>query len=285
MKKMLLAAVSFVGGLASSAMAADMPPVPLPPPVPICIWCGFYVGVNIGYTNSIDTYDTNGTVGYINPTNPTSAAAIAGALATLGTVSFSPSSNGFIGGGQAGYNWLFGVILAGLETDFQGLVADGSRTVTPIAALSGIAGQYTSTNIATENLAWLGTVRARAGVVFAPTWLVYLTSGLAYGQVAGTTGITATLPGNPLFPTASGISSFSEIRAGWTVGTGFEWMFAPGWIARAEYFHYDLGTAATSFTLTQTNLAAGGAPWGSAVITTSKRFDGEILRGGVSYKF
>jgi outer membrane immunogenic protein len=285
MKKLLLSTVAF-GALAGPAIAADMMPLPVAPPVAVCIWCGFYVGVNMGYTNSIDTYDTNGTVSFINPANPANAVAFAGALATLGTASFSPSNNGFIGGGQAGYNWQFGAILAGLETDFQGLVAGGSRTINPVVPLSGLVGSYTSTNIATENLAYLGTVRGRAGFVFAPTWLVYATGGLAYGQVSGTTGITTTVsPGNPLFPTASGVSSFSGIHIGWTAGAGFEWMFAPGWIARAEYLHYDLGTATSSFTLTQVNLAAGGAPWGSAVITTSKRFDGEILRAGVSYKF
>jgi outer membrane immunogenic protein len=285
MTKMLLAAVSF-GALASQAIAADMPPVPLPPPVPVCIWCGFYVGGTIGYTNAIDTYDTAGTVSYFNPANPGNAVAYAGALATIGTASFSPSTNGFIGGAQAGYNWQFGGFLAGLETDFQGLVANGSRTVTPIAPLSMVAGQYTGTVVANERMGFLGTVRGRAGFVFAPTWLFYATGGLAYGSASGSTGINATVSsGNPPFPTAGGISSFSGTRAGWTAGAGFEWMFAPGWIARAEYLHYDLGTATSSFTLTQTNLAAGGAAWGSAVITSTRRFDGEILRAGVNYKF
>jgi outer membrane immunogenic protein len=285
MKKMVLNVVSF-GALASSAMAADMPPLPVAPPVPICMWCGFYVGMNLGYTNSIDSYNTAGTVSYVNPANPTEAAAIAGALATAGTGAFSPSTNGFLIGGQAGYNWLFGAFLAGVESDFQYLIANGSRTITPIVPLTGAVGQYTATMAATEKLTYLGTFRGRAGHLFAPTWLVYGTAGLAYGSAWGTTAISATeSSGNPPFPTASGTSSFSGMHVGWTVGTGFEWMFAPGWIARAEYLHYDLGAATSSFTLTQFNPAAGGAPWGSAVITSSRRLDGEILRRGVSYKF
>jgi hypothetical protein len=41
----------------------------------------------------------------------------------------------------------------------------------------------------------------------------------------------------------------------------------------------------TSFTLTQINLAAGGAPWGSAVVTSNTKIDGDIVRAAVSYKF
>jgi outer membrane immunogenic protein len=35
--------------------------------------------------------------------------------------------------------------------------------------------------------------------------------------------------------------SFSETRAGWTLGGGLEWMFAPHWTHKAEYLYYDLG--------------------------------------------
>jgi outer membrane immunogenic protein len=31
-------------------------------------------------------------------------------------------------------------------------------------------------------------------------------------------------------------------RAGWTVGAGGEWMFAPNWSVKAEYLFVDLGT-------------------------------------------
>jgi outer membrane immunogenic protein len=36
-------------------LAADMPLKALPPaPVPVCTWCGFYVGGNAGYVNARD---------------------------------------------------------------------------------------------------------------------------------------------------------------------------------------------------------------------------------------
>jgi outer membrane immunogenic protein len=32
------------------------------------------------------------------------------------------------------------------------------------------------------------------------------------------------------------------IKAGWTVGIGTEWMFAPSWTAKLEYLFADLGS-------------------------------------------
>src|SRR6516165_4424266 len=57
MKKFLLTSAAF-GTLALPAMAADAPvyaPIPVPVynapiPVPVCIWCGFYLGLNAGGT-------------------------------------------------------------------------------------------------------------------------------------------------------------------------------------------------------------------------------------------
>jgi hypothetical protein len=78
--------------IAAPAMAADMP---LKAPEPICVWCGFYVGGNIGYgfgstRASGDTYYTG---------NITVPPGITG-LWTL-----SDNLSGVLGGGQVGYNF------------------------------------------------------------------------------------------------------------------------------------------------------------------------------------
>ena len=51
-------------------------------------------------------------------------------------------------------------------------------------------------------LPWFGTVRGRAGYLVTPTWLIYGTAGLAYGEVQG------------------GASGFSNMRVGWAAGGG-----------------------------------------------------------------
>ncbi|HEV2566391.1 MAG TPA: porin family protein, partial [Microvirga sp.] len=52
MKKILLSSVALLG-LATGAMAADLPsrraPAPVVAAVPVFTWTGFYVGVNAGY--------------------------------------------------------------------------------------------------------------------------------------------------------------------------------------------------------------------------------------------
>jgi outer membrane immunogenic protein len=104
--------------------------------------------------------------------------------------------------------------------------------------------------------------------------------------VSGNTTINAAESlGNSPYPPVAGASGFSGTRAGWTAGAGIEWMFAPRWIVRAEYLHYDLGSVSTGFTLTQVNLVVGGAPWGAAVVTSNTKIDGDIVRAALSYKF
>jgi len=135
MKKLFLAGLA-VGALVAPAVAADLPlnaPVytKAPPPAP-CIWCGFYVGANVGGTwssnnsvavNSIPTQDFGGPSNY-------AAASAAGAS---GSVPVGGRS-GFMGGGQIGYNWQMpGILprtwLAGVETDIQGSSGRGSGTL------------------------------------------------------------------------------------------------------------------------------------------------------------
>jgi outer membrane immunogenic protein len=58
MRKLLLAG-SALGALATSAFAADMAPLPIPPPM--LSWTGFYVGGNVGWAGSTDALTNYGT--------------------------------------------------------------------------------------------------------------------------------------------------------------------------------------------------------------------------------
>ena len=93
---------------------------------------------------------------------------------------------------------------------------------------------------------FLGTLRGRLGWTPSAPWLLYVTGGLAYGhtetEVALSTHISGLCGGGALgCPDASGFASKDDWRAGWTVGGGVEWMFAPRWSFKAEYLYYDLG--------------------------------------------
>src|SRR5580692_9440618 len=101
MKKLALA-VSVLAISAVSASAADMAPAPLytkAAPIevaPACVWCGWYVGGNVGYAGSEST-SVNSSAVVTNPgvLNPLATDAAAAALTTGIPVG---SQKGIIGG-------------------------------------------------------------------------------------------------------------------------------------------------------------------------------------------
>ena len=108
--------------------------------------------------------------------------ALSTALAT-GDPGLKP--NGFIGGGQIGYNYQFAnSFVIGLEADLQGIAGN---TATNSFSGSGVpvgspAETINSTVISTKKFDYLGTVRGRAGYLITPTLLIYGTGGLALAE-------------------------------------------------------------------------------------------------------
>jgi outer membrane immunogenic protein len=284
----------FAALVAWPAAAADViPGAPAPPPLQ-CIWCGWYAGANVGGTWGGDPVTINTVPAGINSIAPPvvfSALSVPAASSASGT--FGPDKGGFIGGGQAGYNWQFGSWVAGMETDFQGVTGGKSFAGTgaansPLAA----AGTDNTTFTASKMLNYLGTVRARSGYAVVPTLLAYATGGLAYGGASGTAGFTTTnaaFPPHGLSPAWGTAGSYSSILAGWTLGAGLEWMFAAGWSAKVEYLYYDLGTVSygigTSGTVVLPGFVPAGTNWFTNVSTASTRYNGSIARIGLNYQF
>ena len=274
MKRLFLAGAAFAALIAGRAMAADLrPPVYAVPVAPIG-WSGLYVGLNAGGTWS-STNDvtittlpvtTFGGMPAILTAHGGPAAASASGIPGLGRKA------GFIGGGQAGYNWQLGSFVVGLESDIQGVVGRGGGSVnapTGIALVGPGAGTATGTPDlttfnASKNLDYLGTVRARFGYLATPALLAYATGGLAYGYVSGSAGFTTGNPAYPaigLSPTWGASNFFSSTRAGWALGGGLEWMFAPSFTVKAEYLYYYLGSVSTELGTSGSVVLAGfGGP-------------------------
>jgi len=179
------------------------------------------------------------------------------------------NSSGFIGGVEAGYNWQMSPSwLIGIEADFQGSDINGSVNVAGPFNIVGFGPVGGASYIASERLNYFGTIRPRVGFVMNQA-LIYATGGLAYGGG----NVSDDLIGTGVSYPAS--SSFT--RAGWTVGGGVEYAFAPNWSAKLEGLYYDLGRVSVLAGSTQ---AATGFTFG-------KGFDvnGGIVRVGVNYKF
>lgn len=212
------------------ALAADLPVKA--PPAPVYVpynWTGFYIGANIGGAWSNGSLRDN----------------VTGA-------SLSSNSDGFIGGGQLGYNWQMNNWLLGVEWDIDG--TDISKTSAAIPTAVGTLQASAKTN-------WVSTLAGRVGWT-ADRWLFYFKGGGAWVDNSVTL--------NNLTTGASG--SRSNTNSGWMVGVGTEWAFAPHWSTKLEYNFVQLSDWSPAITT-----AAGDS-------LTAKR-EINMVKVGVNYKF
>jgi outer membrane immunogenic protein len=224
MRKTLLASVSAVVLTSSAVMAADMPTkarsMPAPPPMPT--WTGFYIGANAG--GAWGHSDTSLIHAVTGPP-----------FFMTGTTQAPPglSPRGFIGGGQAGYNWQTGQWVFGAEVDFSGLDAKADATLSPF-----FVGKGANTFTWSSRYDWLFTARLRGGFTVAPNWLLYVTGGLAVTHVHDSATCTSAAFGcADATPGSSAKWSSTSTLTGGTIGGGIETMFAPNWTARVEYLY------------------------------------------------
>lgn len=288
---------------AGAASAADLPIKVLPAKVlpvkapiqviPPCVWCGAYIGANAGYAWSESDSVNSSAVVTSNPVTLPPAALLAATTALTTPIPVG-HGNGFIGGGQVGYNFQSGQYVAGIEADIQGLSGKATGTVLTSVPVTGFPATANAALTASNTVNWLGTVRGRVGVAVVPNVLLYGTGGLAYGGVNSSTGISEALVG----PAAAGINgtfpafgNFSQTRVGWTAGAGGEWMFSGNWSAKFEYLHYDLGSASYGTTVSNFVTPGVGVPFPPGTLvytlgqTSTASFRGDIVRVGLNYKF
>jgi outer membrane immunogenic protein len=69
--------------------------------------------------------------------------------------------------------------------------------------------------------------------------------------------------------------AISPTRVGWTVGAGLEYALSQKWSVKAEYLHVDLGSVATSGTLTPA--------FAGLTLSGATRLTMEIARAGLNY--
>jgi outer membrane immunogenic protein len=228
-------------------------------------WTGLYGGVSAGGSWSSAQSDIACTGNSIICT----AGIAGGTFVTQATTSL----DGFVGGGQVGYNYKTGYWLLGVEADFSGSTVRGSTMIATTAPqLPPATGVDPVTTTLSQDLDWIGTVRGRLGFA-GGNWLVYGTGGLAYGHTSFDYAfVNQAAPDN--YATASG----STTKIGWTVGGGVEYAF--GWATvKTEYLYYDLGTE---------HLIAQAMSGGSALpIFQEPDFEmsGHIVRAGINFPF
>jgi len=161
--------------------------------------------------------------------------------------STSDEIRGFVGGGQAGFNWQFGPVVAGVEGDLQfshqqnGVVVSGLQ----ISNLTDM----------------IGTLRGRVGLAM-EDWLFYATAGGGY------------LHNNANLNLAGfGGLQESDLSPVWVVGAGVETRVTGRWTARLEYLYLSSGSITSSL----------GFPAGTLAV--SKTINDNVIRTGLSYYF
>lgn len=264
MRRFIVALLGTAAIGVAGANAADLPmkaPPYAPPIVAPFTWTGFYVGVNAGYGWLDDTGD---------PFCITPGGAVNGAGCVTNNVPGAQTSpEGFIGGGQIGYNYQMNNWLLGVEADFQGADISDSINIAGPFPVTGGGTSGPASFTASEKMDWFGTVRGRVGVTFDRA-LLYATGGLAYGHVS--------VSQNTIFPGLQYPSSNDDVKVGWTAGGGLEYAFTQNWSAKIEGLYFDLGNISTQ---------GGSVPATVPTYVGGKDFDvrGAIVRAGLNYRF
>lgn len=213
-----------------SARAADLAPILYPSAY--FSWGGLYGGFNLG-----------GGVGNTSFAVTAPFPAVSSSVFT----STGDEIRGFVGGGQAGYNWQFGSFVVGIEGDLQYSHQQNGVWVYALQISNGTD--------------FISTLRGRAGVAM-EDWLFYATAGGGYTHnvanfnMAGFGGLQQ--------------KDFSPV---WVVGAGVETRVTGRWTGRLEYLYMNGGTLSTTF----------GVPGGT--LSVNRNINDSLIRTGLNYYF
>ena len=266
-KLLSLLAVTLSIGDTQLLWGADMPLKAPVSPAAAYNWTGWYVGGNVGYGWGINSGPG---VSVVDPAGP-GFVGFSSYFAAGGNRIQNLNPRGIIGGGEIGYNWSWSPSwVVGLVADFQGSGITAAATNMPTAPSFGVAATTAQSNA--DQIDWFGTVRAKFG--FAENnWLLYATSGLAYGRVA-TSGSFICVSAACAGLNFAGANSATNV--GGAVGAGLDYGLTSNWIVGVEYLYIDLGKQ--SYTETQPALTP-------STLTISNRAAANIVRASLDYKF
>jgi len=204
-------------------------------------WSGFYIGGHVGYGSARASADYS--------------------LLGIPVISGAQDLEGAVYGGQLGYNFQFGQVVIGVETDIS--ATDQKSTATRLCVAPACALSLTQTS--DGSIPWLGSTRLRLGYA-AGAILFYGTGGVGYGSFKSTQTLTTVL--------SSVTTTVSEQRAAFVAGGGIEAALGNHWSLRAEYLHFDSAESDTTYSLA-----------GLGLVTSKGRMSEDMVRLGVNYRF
>lgn len=236
-------------------------------------WTGAYFGTNFGIG-----WGAEGTT----TAAPANAATTAywGPCSAAGACLFNrpgDTNAGVIGGLQLGYNiQVQRSLVLGVEADIQRAGITGTNTIAQANTGTGFV-PFAGSN--SSSLNWLGTLRARVGVLATPGLLIYATGGWAYGEVERSYGIS--------FPSLAGQTATGTSRSwqnGWTLGGGMEYAVTPNATLSGEYLFATL--SGSSYGATAGLIVPGGCTASNCNFNVrSGDLDTHIVRAKLNFRF
>jgi outer membrane immunogenic protein len=178
--------------------------------------------------------------------------------------SFSGSKTSYTIGPFVGYRVQLGWWVVGIEGDWSWKRAETSSNLTSSTQFFSGSVLRTDQFSGSVKQTWDASIRGRLGTLVTPWTLLYLTGGVAFGEISGTFAYNGSLfsCSSPCstspFATATSQAAWSDTRVGSTVGAGWETEVWAGWKARAEYRYTDFGRYTKTFGLTNTCVGFSG---------------------------
>src|SRR5262245_28612662 len=186
---------------------------------------------------------------------------------------FSGHKTSYTIGPFVGYRLQFGGWVVGIEGDWSYKSAESSLAQSSVASINVAPSSSTFFSpvnaVRTDSFAGSvkqksdSSIRARVGWLVTPWSLLYVTGGVAFGEISGSFAYTGTLytcgsqstsvsactgSSSPISTaTTTAAASWSDTRVGSTVGAGWESELFPGWKWRAEYRWTDFGDYTKTF--------------------------------------
>jgi outer membrane immunogenic protein len=214
--------------------------------------------------------------------------------------SFSGNKISYTIGPFVGYRVQLGGWVVGLEGDWSWKNAETSLSQSSPAVISVSSFGSTTNYVRTDQFSGSvkqksdSSIRGRIGWLVDPWNLLYVTGGVAFGEISGSFSYAGTLfvcpssvsspslsscvsPSSSSFAVAGTTVSWNDTRVGSTVGAGWEAEVWTGVKARAEYRYTDFGSYTKTFSLTNTCSGSGGTsclstPSGSVSIGLRESF-------------
>lgn len=243
-----LAAAAISWGSIAAAFAADLGSRPAYKAMPIATvydWTGLYIGGHVGWASADRTFE---------PTN------ILGVIVNPG---FRQNSNGFLGGGQVGFNQQTGNWVWGLEADISGTDLRRATTVA-MPTLPLLTQTYD------VSIDWTASLTGRVGYAW-DRWMLYGKGGAATMQETYRLAAPGLLASDPSYRDAK------VTRLGWTVGAGVENAFLDNWSWKAEYNYMRFDANDSISNLFSVNT------FGAATSRTDVNI--HAVKAGINYRF